>query len=160
MSSLVPLFQSESKCETILMKMTLICMKKELHAKLIITCTVSPLESFSNRGTRELGNGLVHACSFLFHIESVISIKFKKKPNDWPSLQKTVPTLDHVVNISRLVIFHRNIFFLKSQNKAVLVRSYGDIRGKISHVCSILCVKPWTIQVLSVSRLPFLSSTR
>ena len=28
-SSLVPLFQSESKCETILMKMTLICIKKE-----------------------------------------------------------------------------------------------------------------------------------
>ena len=26
-SSLVPLFQSETKCETILMKMTLICMK-------------------------------------------------------------------------------------------------------------------------------------
>ena len=31
-SSLVPLFQSESKCETILMKMTLICMKMKLHA--------------------------------------------------------------------------------------------------------------------------------
>ena len=34
-SSLVPLFQSESKCETILMKMTLICMKIKLHAELI-----------------------------------------------------------------------------------------------------------------------------
>ena len=34
-SSLVPLFQSESKCETILMKMTLICMRMELHAELI-----------------------------------------------------------------------------------------------------------------------------
>ena len=34
-SSLVPLFQSESKCETILMKMTLICMKMKLHAELI-----------------------------------------------------------------------------------------------------------------------------
>ena len=32
-SSLVPLFQSASKCETILMKMTLICMKI-LHAEL------------------------------------------------------------------------------------------------------------------------------
>ena len=30
-SSLVPLFQSESKCETIVMKMTLICMKIKLH---------------------------------------------------------------------------------------------------------------------------------
>ena len=34
-SSLVPLFQSESKCETIAMKMTLICMKMKLHAELI-----------------------------------------------------------------------------------------------------------------------------
>ena len=35
-SSLVPLFQSESKCETFLMKMTLICMKIILlHAQLI-----------------------------------------------------------------------------------------------------------------------------
>ena len=34
-SSLVPLFHSESKCETILMKMTLICMKMKLHAELI-----------------------------------------------------------------------------------------------------------------------------
>ena len=33
-SSLVPLFQNESKCETILMKMTLICMKMKLHAEL------------------------------------------------------------------------------------------------------------------------------
>ena len=35
-SSLVPLFQSKSKCKTILMKMTLICMKKKLHAELIV----------------------------------------------------------------------------------------------------------------------------
>ena len=34
-SSLVPLFQSESKCETILMKMTLICIKMKKHAELI-----------------------------------------------------------------------------------------------------------------------------
>ena len=33
--SLVPLFQSEFKCETILMKMTFICMKMKLHAELI-----------------------------------------------------------------------------------------------------------------------------
>ena len=30
-SSLVPLCQSESKCETILMKMTLICMRMKLQ---------------------------------------------------------------------------------------------------------------------------------
>ena len=34
-SSLVPLFESESKCKTILIKMTLICMKIKLHAELI-----------------------------------------------------------------------------------------------------------------------------
>ena len=36
-SSLVSLFQSESKCETILMKITLICMKIKLHAEFIST---------------------------------------------------------------------------------------------------------------------------
>ena len=34
-SSLVALFQGESKCEAILMKITLICMKMKLHAELI-----------------------------------------------------------------------------------------------------------------------------
>ena len=57
-SSLVPLFQSESKCETFLMKMTLICMKMKLHAELIFIWMVSHLDLFWNRGTRELGNGL------------------------------------------------------------------------------------------------------
>ena len=45
-SSLVPLFQSESKCETILMKTTLICMKMKLHAELIFIRKVSHLGSF------------------------------------------------------------------------------------------------------------------
>ena len=45
-SSLVPLFQSESKCETILMKMTLICMRMKLHAELIFIRKVSHLDSF------------------------------------------------------------------------------------------------------------------
>ena len=58
-SSLVPLFQGESKCETILMKMTLICMKMKLHAELIFIWKVSHLDSLWNRGTRELGNGLL-----------------------------------------------------------------------------------------------------
>ena len=57
-SSLVPLFQSESKCETVLMKMSLICMKMKLHAELIFVRMVSHLDSLWNRGTRELGNGL------------------------------------------------------------------------------------------------------
>ena len=58
-SSLVPLFQSESKYKTILMKMTLICMRIKLHAELIFIWKVSHLDSFWNRGTRELGNGLL-----------------------------------------------------------------------------------------------------
>ena len=68
-SSLVPLFQSESKCETILMKMTLICMRMKLHAELIFIWMVSHLDSFWNRGTRELGNGLLspqqHTCIYM-----------------------------------------------------------------------------------------------
>ena len=58
-SSLVPLFQGESKCETNLMKMTLIYMKMKLHVELIFIWKVSHLDSFWNRGTRELGNGLL-----------------------------------------------------------------------------------------------------
>ena len=59
-SSLVPLIQSESKCETILMKMILICMKMKLHTEFIFIRMVSHLDSFWNRGTRELGNGLLN----------------------------------------------------------------------------------------------------
>ena len=45
-SALVPLFQSESKCGTILVKMTLICTKMNLHAELIFVRMVSHLHSF------------------------------------------------------------------------------------------------------------------
>ena len=45
-SSLLPLFQSESKCETIVMKMSLICMKMKLHAELIFVWKVSHFDSF------------------------------------------------------------------------------------------------------------------
>ena len=58
MSSLVPLFQSKSKCKTIVMKVTLIYMKMKLHAELIFILKVSHLDSVSYPGTRELGNGL------------------------------------------------------------------------------------------------------
>ena len=64
-SSLVPLFQSESKCETILMKMALICMKMKLHAELIFIWKISYLDSFWNRGTGELGNDLFPWCPLL-----------------------------------------------------------------------------------------------
>ena len=59
-SSLVPLCQKESKRKTFLMKMTLICMKMKLHSELIFIWKVSHIASFWNRGTRELGNGLLN----------------------------------------------------------------------------------------------------
>ena len=65
-------FQSESKCETILMKMSLICMKMKLHVELIFIRMVSHLDSFWNRGTRELGNGL-------FTSYTITSLKTKAK---------------------------------------------------------------------------------
>ena len=58
-SSRVPLFQSKSKCETIFMKITLNCMKMELYAELIFIRNVLHLDSFWNRGRRELGKGLL-----------------------------------------------------------------------------------------------------
>ena len=45
----MPLFQSESKCETILKKMTLICMEMKLQAGLIFIRKVSHLDSFWQR---------------------------------------------------------------------------------------------------------------
>ena len=55
----VPLFQSESKCETFHMKMTFICMKMKLLAELIFIWKGSHLDSFWDRGTRKLGNSLL-----------------------------------------------------------------------------------------------------
>ena len=57
-SFLVPLFQSESKCETILMKMSSASSFIFMQIKLIFIRMVSHLDSLWNRGTRELGNGL------------------------------------------------------------------------------------------------------
>ena len=45
-SSVVPLFQRESKCKTILMKMTLICMKMKLHAELLFSTCTNPIIHF------------------------------------------------------------------------------------------------------------------
>ena len=58
-SSLVPLFQSESKCKTFLMKMSSACSFIFMQIKVIFIRKVSHLHSFWNRGTRELGNGLL-----------------------------------------------------------------------------------------------------
>ena len=76
-SSLVPLFQNESKCETILMKMTLICTKMKLHAELILIWKASHLDSFWNRGTRELRNGLLSQASYMLEVKFESSMAFK-----------------------------------------------------------------------------------
>ena len=55
--SLVPLFQIESKCETIRMKMTLICMKIKLHAELIFHMKGFALRFVLKQRHKKLGNG-------------------------------------------------------------------------------------------------------
>ena len=58
-SSLVPLFQSKSKCETFHMKMSSTHRFFFMQIKVIFIRMVSHLDSLWNRGTRELGNGLL-----------------------------------------------------------------------------------------------------
>ena len=58
LSSLVPLFQSESKCETFHMKMSSACSFIFMQIKVIFIRIVLHLDALWNRGTRELGNGL------------------------------------------------------------------------------------------------------
>ena len=58
-SSLVPLFQNESKCETFHIKMTEFCMQFHSHG-IQSKGVVSHLDLLWNRGTRYLGNGLFH----------------------------------------------------------------------------------------------------
>ena len=56
----MPLFQSKSICETILMKMSLICMKEKLHVELIFSteCTIgmvwglTALKHYGNKALR------------------------------------------------------------------------------------------------------------
>ena len=62
-SFLVPLLQNESKCETILVKMSLICMKMKLHVELIFIWKVSLLDSFWNRGTRTRKWSITVSCT-------------------------------------------------------------------------------------------------
>ena len=57
-SSLVPLFQSESKCETFHMKMSSACSFFFMQIKVIFIRMVLHLDSLWNRGTRPIGNGL------------------------------------------------------------------------------------------------------
>ena len=61
-SSLVPLFQNESKCETFHIKMSSACSFIFMQIKFIFIRMVSHVDSLWNRGTRELGNGLFRNC--------------------------------------------------------------------------------------------------
>ena len=57
-SSLVPLVQNESKCETFHMEMSSAYSSIFMQIKVIFIRMISHLDSLWNRGTRELGNGL------------------------------------------------------------------------------------------------------
>ena len=59
----MPLFQSESKCETFHMKMGSARSFFFMQTKVIFIRMVSHLDSPWNRGTRELGKGLLHDIS-------------------------------------------------------------------------------------------------
>ena len=94
-SILVPLFQSESRCETILMKMTLICMKKKLRAELIFIWKVSLLDSLWNRGTRELGNSLLRHRDVMYprfstHVSWVLACMLSRCMINWWELRDSL----------------------------------------------------------------------
>ena len=59
-SSSLPLCQNESSCKTFDMKMSLICMKRDVQVKHIFIRIVSHLDSFWHRGKQELVNGLLN----------------------------------------------------------------------------------------------------
>ena len=126
-SSLVPLFQSEAKCETILMKMTFICMKKKLRAELIFIWKVLHLDSLWNRGTRKLGNGL-----FYVRVARTISHSFASLNREILFL-----TRKHKINIFEPTC---NQFFLlygekiQEKQKAGIVTSLNDTtRTKVTY---------------------------
>ena len=58
-SSLVPLFQNESKCNTFHLKMSSACSFIFMQIKVILMSMVLHLDSLWDRGTRELRNGLL-----------------------------------------------------------------------------------------------------
>ena len=62
-SSLVPLFQNESKCKTFHMKMSSACSFILMQIKVIFIRMVSHLDSLWNWGTRELQNFLWYPLS-------------------------------------------------------------------------------------------------
>ena len=78
-SSLVPLFQSESKCETFHIKMSSVRSFFFMQIKVIFIRMVSHLDSLWNRGTRELGNGLLDSSWEFVH--TCISLNWRNELN-------------------------------------------------------------------------------
>ena len=72
-SSLLPLFQTESKCETFHMKMSSARSFFFMEIKVIFIRMVSHLNSLWNRGTRELGDGLLEMGIECFEIGEKIT---------------------------------------------------------------------------------------
>ena len=67
-SSLVPLFQNESKCESFHMKMSSACSFIFMHIEVIFIRMVSHLDSLWNTGARELGNSLFNIQLWKMHV--------------------------------------------------------------------------------------------
>ena len=84
-SSLLPLFQNESKCETFHMKMSFTYKSIRMQIILIFIWKISHLDSVWNRGRRQLGNGLL-ALIWWATIQnpSFIFVKCSEKPAEIP----------------------------------------------------------------------------
>ena len=100
--------------------MTLICMRMKLHAEHIFIWKVSHIDSFWNRGTRELGNGLFH-------------FRCGTKPRD--QKQETGNDSDVISGLQAsrktdfpvIFLLWANQFAKKWYNSALLIRNVGEI---------------------------------
>ena len=97
-SSLVPLFQNESKCQTFLMKMSCACSFIFMQIKVIFIRMVSHLDSLWNRGTRELGEMHMAYCTSPSSI-TIMNLTFIL----WSPLNLTNPQLKYIKKLSHAV---------------------------------------------------------
>ena len=87
-SSLLPLFQNESKCETFHMKMSFTHKSIRMQIILIFIWKISHLDSVWNRGRRQLGNGLLKVTlQFSFKLSKLGS---KDETKSFPELSLTI----------------------------------------------------------------------
>ena len=128
-SSLVPLFQSESKYETILIKMTFICEKMKLRAELIF------IDSVWNRGTRELGNGLLSSYYYFLNtlacrvcygrvngsVSEWVRDVFMSHQSDWTYYKQPIkfPFLATRGNLT--LVFHKGVNSISTDESSSLV---------------------------------------